>query len=44
MLPNIIMGAVVLEDSAYIVLSTVVVSPLDLDHSLAEFAVLKDSR
>ena len=38
------MGAVVLEDSVWTVLSPVAVSPLDLEHSLAEFAVLKDSR
>ena len=43
MLPKIIMGAVVLEDSVCTVLGPVAVSPLDLDHSLTEFAVLEDS-
>ena len=41
MLPNIIMGTVVLEDSACTVLSPVAVSPLDLEHSLTELLYLR---
>ena len=41
MLPNIIMGTAVPEDSVCTVLSSVAVSPLDLEHSLAELLYLR---